>query len=136
HGPARLSRGLGQELLEPGAERGDAGRGDDGELVPAGLRGEPYEQPEPHPGILIDGDAGRAGDDHLAGPLQISPEIEAQDRGGDEPEVRKGGIAASDRGKPVEDLAESGGVRELLELGARIGDRDEAPAGLLLAQGG
>src|SRR4051794_33323069 len=65
---------------------------------------------------------------HALRVVEKALEVEPHQCGRDDPEGRERGIAPADRRLPGEDVAEVALARFLLEVRARIGDRDEAGA--------
>ena len=78
------------ELLEPGAQVGNARRGNDGDLVPTvGGKGAENDT-EDYPGILIYWNARLAGVHHFFSTIKKSLSVQAHERGGHHAEIRKG----------------------------------------------
>ena len=130
--PALLPRGLGEELLEPGAEVVDARRGDQRHLVTAAPGEHAHHDAERRAGIVGHGHRGGARHCHLRGPAQKVFHVESHDGARHHAEIRQRRIAATHRRHTEVDVPELGSLRDLVQLRARIGDRDEvAPRALL-----
>ena len=121
-----LAGGLGQELLEPGAEGVDRGRGDERGLVASVLGEHAHHDPEHGAGILFHRDTRRAGARHLGRAADEARDVETHHRRGHHPEVGERRVAPADRRLAEEDASEAVGLGDPLHLRARVGDRDEA----------
>ena len=130
---ADFAGGFGDELFEPRAGIGDAGGSEDGDFVAAVIGGDAENGAEDHAGIFLGSGGGAAGFDHFVGDLQEFRKVEAHDGAGNRAEVRERGVAAADTGNAGEDVAEAAVFRDLLHLGAGIGDGDEMAADFLVA---
>ena len=128
-----LARGLGQQLLDPGAEPVQPGRGDQRCLVAPGAGRQPEQQADPDPRVAESGRLGTAGGRHGARAGQQQPHVEADERGRRESEVREGGIPPPDARLAVEHRPEAPFRRQAVERRARVGHRGEPRAGRLAA---
>ena len=117
---ALLARRLGEQLLGPEAEAGVALR--DADLVAPVAPALAEREPELEPGIAL-GEPARLR--HLLGALEQPRHVDAHQRRRHHPERRERRVAAADRRLAREDGRELALARELLELGAGVGDRRE-----------
>ena len=99
------------------------------------LSGHAHNHAEKHAGIGVGWGGGAAGLDHFRGVGEEFGNVDAHDGGGNHAEIGKRGVAPANGRVTVEDVAELVSLRLLLQLGAGIGDRDEAAAGFFGADG-
>ena len=126
HAGALLARRLGDQLLEPQPDALQRRGQDERQLVAAlGVLGGDHVR-ERLAGV--DAELVVALRDRLGGALQERRQVDARERGRDEPERRERGVAPADVGAAVRDARPAVAARALLERRARVGDRDEARA--------
>ncbi|MGY4314565.1 hypothetical protein ACVWW1_003892 [Bradyrhizobium sp. JR3.5] len=121
------------QLLGPGAEIGDLGGGEDRHLVAAFEPGDAHRQPELDARVFLRRHVGAAGAHHGERMTEQAADVDACGRRRHQAERRQHGIAAADRGIAVEDTGKALLDRDLLQRRAGVGHRDEAMAGLVLA---
>jgi hypothetical protein len=117
---ALLAGRLGEQLLGPETEA--AGIRVDEDLVTTLLPAVTERLPELEARVAL---AQVARLDHLVDPQEETRQIDVHERGGNQSEDRERGVAAPDRRLPGDDCSEAALAGDPLELGARIGDRDE-----------
>ena len=126
HARAGLAGRLGDQLLEPEADRGQIGGQHEGQLVAApgvGVRDHLRERPGGiHAEVVVAlGERGRGAPDHGA-------DVDPGEHGGHEPERRQRRVAPAHVGAAVRDVRPALAARARLERRAGVGDRDEAAA--------
>ena len=126
-----LAGGFGDQLLEPCAEIGDAGRSDERDFVAAQFAARAHDDAEHDSRILFDGSGWLAGFDHFFGAVEELLGVDAHGGGGNHAEIRERGVAPANGRQSVEDVAEAVAFGDLLHLGAGIGDGDEVAAGFV-----
>ena len=134
HDPApRLAGALGHQLLDPIAEAGQARRSQDGQLVPAGDRRFSHRGTQPQAGIVGGRATARIG--HLNRPREQAFQVDAMQRRGQQPEHRKGAVAAADVRRPLDDGPESLRARQFSQHvpGSVIATKSSAGACALMA---
>ena len=131
---AVLAGALRDELLHPGAERAQAGLGDDRELVAAGERRLAQHGAEPQGGVLARRDVGAAGHGDGAHAVEQPLEVDADQRRRHDAEEAERRVAAADVRRVHEDGAEVLVERLLLERGALVGDRHEVVPGVVAVE--
>src|SRR5579863_8291126 len=123
---AVLAGGFSEKLFEPRADIGDAGRGEDGDLVAASLCQRSHDGAQNHAGVLVRGDNGGARVNHFFHAVEELQHVHALDGGGNHSEIRERRVAAADAREPVKNVAEAIVLGDLLHLRAGIGDGDES----------
>ena len=131
---AVLAGRLGDQLLGPGAEIRNFRRREQRDLVAAGPPGDGERDTELDGGICFRRHSRPARPCHHLGGAEQESHVDPGGRGGHQAERREHRIAAADAGIAQEDAAEPLGPGGLLQRRARIGNGDEAAAGLLLAE--
>ncbi len=131
---ALLAGALGDELLDPGAERPKLGLGDDGQLVAAGQGGLAQHGAEAHGRVLAGRDVRAARDGRGADAVEQPLEVGADQRRRDHAEEAQRGVAAADVRGVDEHGAEALVERLLLERRALVGDGHEVVAGVVSVQ--
>ena len=110
---ALLAGGLGDELLEPGAQGRQVRLDDEGQLVAPGRASAAMATPSTRAGLSSRVGAREVG--HDAGVLEQRVEVEAQQRRRHEAHVGQGAVAAAHVGRVEERLAEVARVRDGLQ---------------------
>src|SRR6266478_2494633 len=128
--------GFSDQLFEPRAEIEDSWGGDDRNFVPAMIGGHAQDVSKNDARIGINGRGCATTHDHLLRVFLKFRNVEAHNTGGYHAEVGERGITATDARNPREYLAELIRFGDLLQLGARISDGDEAVAGFFFAHPG
>ena len=119
-------------MLCPHAEVGDARRRDDCDLVaPELLGGHAQDVPQHDARVFGGRHRWHAGIHHRLGPVQELAHVDAHRRAGREAEVGEHRVASADGRPAEEDPPKAVALGDVLHLGVRVGDRDEAPARLL-----
>ena len=131
-GGAVLARGLGHQLLEPRAERRDAGRRKDRQLVAARLGRLANHHTERDAGVGR-GVLVATGVGHLGGLVEQASDVDASQRGRHRAERRQHGEPPADRRLTEGDGAEAIAFGHLLHLRSGIGDRHDVTSRLGLA---
>ena len=122
---ALLAGALGDELLDPGAQRRQRRLEDQRELVAAAQRQFADRSAELQSRILLRGHVGAAGHGHGAHPVEQPLEVDAHEGGRDHTEEAERRVPAADVAGIHEDGAEALVERLLLERGALVGDGHE-----------
>src|SRR5437870_6297861 len=122
---ALLPRALGDELLEPAAERRKALAEEEGELVRALLRQSGGDPADAQGQVFLERNARVRREGDLARLLDQAVQVEAEQRGGDQAEVAEGAVAAADVRRVEERPPESVLLGALLQRRSRIGDGGE-----------
>ncbi len=97
------------------------------------IRGDTQDGSQDDAWIRIGGSGSTTRLDHFFRVFQQFCNVQAHDGGGHHAEVGQRGIPAADARHTHENLTELISFRDLLHLGARVSDSDEAVAGFLLA---
>ena len=117
---AELAGGFGDQLLEPRAEVGDSGRGDERDFVAAEFRGGAEDQAEHRSrDSARPADRGLAGIDHFFGALEELANVEAHGGGGNHAEVGERGVAPADGWAGRRKCGGSGRVRRPIASSTR-----------------
>src|ERR1700682_4607724 len=111
-------------MLESRAEIEDSWRSDDGEFVPAVIRGDAQDGSQDEARIRIGGSRSTTRLDHLFGVFQEFCNVQAHDGGGHPAGAGERGIASTDARNAKKYLREFVRFSDLLHLGARIGGGD------------
>ena len=130
---ALLAGALGDELLDPGAQRRQRRREDERELVAAAQRQLAHRGAEPQGGVLLDGHVGAAGHGHGAHAVEQPLEVDADERRRDDAEEAQRRVPAADVAGVHEDGAEALVERLLLERSTLVGDGHEVLTGVVAA---
>src|SRR5579885_3596567 len=126
-----LAGTLGDQLLDPEAEAGDAGGEGKGDLVAPLLRCQRSQgRAKPEAGVILRRMIGPAFLHHLLRPREQLLDVDADQRAGDEAEVGERGIAAPDIRRVGEDVPEVVISGKLLQRRAGIGNGDETLPGI------
>ncbi len=126
---ATLTGALGQQLLNPVAERLDSGREDQRDLVTAGAAELAEHPTQPGPGVLCDRHTGVAGVHHVDRALKQCCHVDAEQGARYQSEVGEGRVTAADVGRRLEEPAELMLECQLLQWRAGVRDRRELAAG-------
>ena len=132
---ATLAGGFREELLEPRAEIGDAGRDDDRDLVASRLCENADDRAEHDAGIVGCRHACSAGAHHRFRRREKPAEIKAHRRGRHHAEVRQHRVSPADARLSERDMTEAVAFGDLLQIRPGIGDGDEMGARALGAEG-
>lgn len=124
------------QLFDPGAERGNRWRGDDGKLIAPADGKNTDRQAERNAGILRWRYLGAASPRHDGGRFEKGAHVVTGRRERYQAEFGKHGIASADTGNAKENATEAFFLGGLLQSRAWIGDGDEVPAGRAAHGGG